>query len=67
MKLDVLDSFRLDGRVALVTGSGGAFGEVIAAGMVAKVPPGRWGDPREMAGLALYWAALPPTTSPARR
>ncbi len=28
----------------------------IAARVVAKVPMGRWGEPREIAGLALYLA-----------
>ncbi|MDE0177956.1 MAG: SDR family oxidoreductase [Gammaproteobacteria bacterium] len=28
----------------------------IAAGVVAKVPLRRWGEPREIAGLALYLA-----------
>ena len=29
----------------------------INAGVVAKVPMGRWGEPREIAGLALYLAS----------
>ena len=28
----------------------------IVAGVVAKVPMGRWGEPPEIAGLALYLA-----------
>ena len=33
MKLDVLDSFRRQGRVALVTGASRGFGEVIASAL----------------------------------
>ena len=33
MKLDVLGSFRMDGRVALVTGASRGFGEVIASAL----------------------------------
>ena len=33
MKLDVLNSFRLQGRVALVTGASRGFGEVIASAL----------------------------------
>ena len=33
MKLDVLGSLRLDGRVALVTGASRGFGEVIASAL----------------------------------
>ena len=29
----------------------------VNAGVVAKVPMGRWGEPREIAGLALFLAS----------
>ncbi len=62
--MGILDRFRLDGKVALVTGANRGLGQAIAAGLaeagaaiVARIPAGAWGEPGDLQGTALPLAS----------
>jgi 2-deoxy-D-gluconate 3-dehydrogenase len=62
-------AFDLGGRVAIVTGGNGGIGlgmatglaqagaALVIAGRNARTPAGRWGDPEDFAGIAVFLAS----------